>query len=205
MVLQHLPEDLIGNRTGRRITVILPPWLVQGYERQHINGRFEQEHRVIRSGPVKAVLRLTSWCITFEAPFGSGTSLVNVTDIPCRIPAEEHRIVILRGLTNQLPVHKGIQNILVDPPLTQQVSIDPAHILGLFRQFQSLTRKGLHRYRNLWNPHGDQGFHRIGIFHAVEVAEEFHRVTAQLFVLIEPEIPPKSDLSPCVKPLILRA
>ena len=113
-ILQHLPQNLVRNTAGCRITLAFPAVLEHGNKGQHIDGRFEEIQHVAATMPVEAVLRFAARCVAFESTLSCGASLVDMTDFLLLIDPHEHGIVVTITLINQPPVGEGIQHLLVD-------------------------------------------------------------------------------------------
>jgi len=113
-VLQHLPQNLVRNTAGCRITLAFPAVLEHGDKGQHIDRRFEEIQHVTATMPVEAVLRFAARCIALETALCGGASFVNVPNVSCLVRTHEHRIVVPITLIDQTPVGECIQHLLVD-------------------------------------------------------------------------------------------
>ena len=155
--------------------------------------------------PMEAVLRFASRCISLEASLGCCASLMDVPDLTGLICANKHSIVVLRTLIDQPPVGESIQHLLVDTPAPQKVSVDPPHILVNGRGLQRFLRKRLHWLPDGANSRIDQCQHRLPVIQAIEAADKVHRITANLLILVKPQVAPDGHLLSVIQPHILRA
>ena len=136
IVLQHLKQNLIGNRAGRRIAVLLPvascrsrcafkapcgsqlifpcPYCLQsirflhGNKRERIYRRFKQIQLVAFPGPVKTVFWQTAAGVAFVTALRTCTSFVRVLWVPVCIIADKNHIVVRCGFIHHFTMHKSI-------------------------------------------------------------------------------------------------
>ena len=142
IVLQHLKQNLIGNRAGRRIAVLLPvascrsrcafkapcgsqlifpcPYCLQsirflhGNKRERIYRRFKQIQLVAFPGPVKTVFWQTAAGVAFVTALRTCTSFVRVLWVPVCIIADKNHIVVRCGFIHHFTMHKSIQHVPVN-------------------------------------------------------------------------------------------
>ena len=85
---------------------------------------------------MEAVTGQTAGGVAFVGGLGAASALVCVPGLSILVFANKDNIVVLGGLINKTAIGKGVQHILIDPPLPEQIGIDPAHIVVLLRKLE---------------------------------------------------------------------
>ena len=205
IVVEHLPQNLVRYTARSRIAVVSPAGLIHGNVRQKIHRGFEEIESVGCSHPVKAVTGQAAGCVAFVGGLGAASTLVGVPGLLLFVLANENNIVVLGGLVDQSAIAERIQHILIDPSLAEKISIDPAHIVVLFRELEFLCRVGSVGRDSDAAVHGKHEADGILIGIIVEMLGERDGITTKLFVLVIPYISANGYLLAVAVPLELRA
>src|SRR5699024_5812626 len=100
--------------------------------------------------------------------------------------ADKDNIVVLGGLINQTAIGKRVQHLLINPSLPEQIVIDPAHIVMLFRELEFCCRVGCVGRNCDAAVHGKHEADGILVGIIVEMLGERNGITTELLVLVVP-------------------
>ena len=154
---------------------------------------------------MEAVTGQTTGRVPFVCRLGAASALVCVPGLSILVLANEDNIVVLGGLVDQTTIAERIQHILIDPSLAEQIGIDPAHIVMLFRELEFCCRVGGVGRNSDATVHGKHETDGILVGIIIEMLGERNGITTELFVLVVPYIAPDGDLLAVVIPLELGA
>ena len=154
---------------------------------------------------MEAVTGQTAGCVAFVGGLGAASTLMCVPGLSVLVLADKDNIVVLGGLINQTAIGKRVQHLLINPSLPEQIGIDPAHIVMLFRELEFCCRVGCVGRNCDAAVHGKHEADGILVGIIVEMLGERNGITTELLVLVVPHIAPDGDLLTVIVPLELRA
>ena len=203
IVVEHLPQNLVRYTARSRVAVVSPAGFLHGDVRQKIHRGFEKIEGIGCSHPVEAVTGQAAGCVAFVGGLGAASTLVGVPGLLLLVLADENNIVVLGGLINKAAIAKRIQHILIDPTLTEQIGLDPAHIVILFGELEFLCRIGCVGWDSNAAVHGKHEADGILIGIMIEMLGEGNGIAAKLFILVVPNISSNGYLLTVTVPLEL--
>ena len=150
---------------------------------------------------MEAVTGQTAGGVAFVGGLGAASALVCVPGLSILVFANKDNIVVLGGLINKTAIGKGVQHILIDPSLPEQIGIDPAHIVMLIGELEFCSRVGsVGRYSDA-AVHGKHEADGILVGVIIEMLGKGNGIAAELFVLVVPYIAPDGDFLAVAVPL----